>query len=149
MTPIEELIETEAIKKVRSLYSHYFDMDMPDKMAELFTEDAVCEFGEAYGGDWVGRQQIRDNYAGIHGNDQTQFKFMHATTNPWIELTGPDSAKGRFYLLDLNLSPEVANPLMLIGVYDDIYKKVDGRWMIHRTRIDFIWPRRDYNGLRA
>ena len=26
--------------------------------------------------------------------------------------------------------------------YDDVYKKVDGAWKIHRTRIDFLWPNR-------
>ena len=40
------------------------------------------------------------------------------------------------------------NPLILFGVYDDVYKKVDGRWKIWRTRIDFLWPKRHYFGKR-
>jgi hypothetical protein len=40
------------------------------------------------------------------------------------------------------------NPLTLFGIYDDVYRKVDGRWLIARTRIDFLWPRREYHGLR-
>jgi hypothetical protein len=32
--------------------------------------------------------------------------------------------------------------------YDDVYKKAAGRWRIHRTRIDFLWPRREYHGPR-
>ena len=59
-----------------------------------------------------------------------------------IELTGPDTAKGRCYLLDLNLADGNPDPLFLFGVYDDLYKKVDGNWLIYRTRIDFLWPTR-------
>ncbi len=59
---IEELLEIEHIKNLRIMYSHYIDGGDVDKLAELFCEDAVCEFGEAYGGDWVGREAIRENY---------------------------------------------------------------------------------------
>jgi hypothetical protein len=73
---------------------------------------------------------------------------MHAVTNPWIRITGPDTANGRWYLLDLNLLKGNENPLNLFGIYDDVYHKVDGQWLIYRTRIEFLWPRREYHGLR-
>jgi hypothetical protein len=38
------------------------------------------------------------------------------------------------------------SPLLLIGAYDDEYKKVDGQWLIHRTRIDYLWPERAVTG---
>jgi len=60
----------------------------------------------------------------------------------WIE------ANGRWYLLDLNLMESSENPLTLFGIYDDVYRKVEGQWLIARTRIDFLWPRREYHGLR-
>jgi hypothetical protein len=145
---IDEYLEIEAIKRLRIMYSHYFDMHRLDEMAELFTEDAVCEFGEQWGGDWVGRKMIREKYGTVAPAGAPPFIFMHANTNPWIELTGPDSAKGRWYLLDLGLQPSNTNALTLVGVYDDVYKKVDGKWYIHRTRIDFCWPRREYHGPR-
>jgi hypothetical protein len=68
---------------------------------------------------------------------------MHAVTNPWIRLIDEETAHGRWYLLDLNTTEGAENPLILFGVYDDVYKKVAGRWLIHRTRIDFLWPRRE------
>ena len=36
MTPIEELLERDAIKNVRIMYSHYFDMGDLDNLASLF-----------------------------------------------------------------------------------------------------------------
>ena len=73
---------------------------------------------------------------------------MHATTNPWIRLIDEDTAYGRWYLLDIITDPARENPLGLFGIYDDVYKKVDGDWKIHRTRIDFLWPQRDFTGIR-
>lgn len=58
------------------------------------------------------------------------------------------TASGRWYLLDLHTAVGVENPLILFGIYDDSYRKVDGRWLIDRTRIDFLWPRRDVQGDR-
>lgn len=148
---VEELLEIERIKQLRVLYSHYFDGRDIDKLSSLFTEDAVCEFGPAYGGDWVGRKTITDNYRKYaEGEDRrTPFGFMHATTNSWVRLLSPDTANGRHYLIDLNVTVGVENPIILFGIYDDVYKKVRGNWLIHRTRIDFLWPRREYVGYRS
>jgi hypothetical protein len=145
---VEELLEIERIKQLRILYSHYFDGGRIDELAELFCEDAVCEYSEEYGGNWVGREAIRANYQRFAGDAIPPYAFMHAVTNPWIRLTGPDQASGRWYLLDLNLFPGAENPLALFGIYDDVYRKVAGEWRIARTRIDFLWPRRDYAGPR-
>ena len=148
MSPLEELIETEAIKKVRIQYSHYFDGKKVDALADLFTEDAVCEFGPDYGGDWVGKAQIRKNFAGYAEAEGPEYGVLHAVTNPMINLVSETVANGRWYLLDLRTTPGVENPLILFGIYDDVYHKVDGRWLIHRTRIDFLWPARQFYGER-
>jgi hypothetical protein len=108
----------------------------------LLTDDVVCEFGPEYGGDWVGHETIRKNFLGYMESEGQPWSVMHAITNHIIELTGPGTAKGRCYLIDLNLADADTNPLFLVGVYDDLYRKVDGRWLIDRTRIDFLWPDR-------
>lgn len=142
MGAIEELIEIEAIKTLRVLYSHYFDGQEIEKLADLFTEDAICEFGPDYGGDWVGRETIRKNFQDYADREGPPFSVLHATTNPMVQLTGPDTARGRCYLLDLNVAEGAENPLILFGVYDDLYRKVEGRWLFEKTRIDFLWPKR-------
>lgn len=148
MDAIEDLVEIEAIKNLRHLYSHYFDGKLLDELVGLFSEDAVCEFGPAFGGDWVGREQIRENFARWAEREGEPYGVLHAVTNPWIRLLDAETAHGRWYLLDLNTSEGAPNPLQLFGIYDDVYKKCDGQWRIHRTRIDFLWPRRDYRGPR-
>lgn len=146
---IDELLEMEAIKQVRYLYSHYYDGNRLEDLIDLFTDDAVCEFGPNFGGDWVGKEQIRERYHEfLYGSGREVHSQMHAVTNPWIRLLDNDEALGRWYQLNLNVSENAENPLTLFGIYDDVYKKVDGEWKIHRTRIDFLWPKREFYGLR-
>ena len=146
---IEELLEIEAIKEVRYLYSHYYDGNMLDELISLFADDAVCEFGEPFGGDWVGKDAIRAKYHEfLYDSGRAVHSQMHAVTNPWIRLLSETEANGRWYQLNLNVAEGAENPLTLFGIYDDVYRKVDGDWKIHRTRIDFLWPRREFYGLR-
>ena len=145
---IEELLEIEEIKNLRMLYSHYYDGVEVEKLVDLFTDDAICEFGPNFGGDWVGKETIRANYDKFAREEGEIHSVMHAATNPWIRLIDEDTAYGRWYLLDIITDPARENPLGLFGIYDDVYKKVDGDWKIHRTRIDFLWPQRDFTGIR-
>ncbi len=146
---VEELLEIEAIKQMRYLYSHYYDGNMLDELVDLFTDDAVCEYGPAFGGNWTGKEEIRARYHEfLIGSGRAVHSQMHAVTNPWIRLLGDDRANGRWYQLNLNVAEGAENPLTLFGIYDDVYRKVDGAWKIELTRIDFLWPRREFYGLR-
>lgn len=144
---IEELLEIEEIKKLRSQYSHFYDANDLDALVDLFTDDAVCEWDEAHGGYWVGKEQIRENYKRYFlAFGSREWIVMHCITNPWVELTGADTAEGRYFMLDFNFCGLTEDPLGCIGVYDDLYKKVNGKWKIHRTRLDFLYPDRIITG---
>jgi ketosteroid isomerase-like protein len=140
---IAELLEIEAIKQLRWLYSHHYDGKRLDDLMALFTDDAVCEFAAAFGEDWVGRDGIRDRFARFLAAEGAEFAVLHVVTNPSIRLVDAETAHGRWYLLDLQTTKPEVNPLLLLGIYDDVYRKIDGRWRIHRMRIDFLWPRRE------
>ena len=50
--------------------------------------------------------------------------------NHVVALTGPDTATGMMYLLDFvtgDMMRDGGNPLYWLGVYDEDYRKVDGR----------------------
>ncbi len=79
---VEELLEIEEIKQLRIMYSHYLDGGDLEGLVGLFCEDAVCEFGENYGGDWVGRETIRKNYSSYTSDEIKPFSmFMHAVNH--------------------------------------------------------------------
>jgi len=145
---IEKLLVTEEIRRLRVLYGQYLDTNDMVAIATLFAPDAVVDAGL---GVWRGRDEIRKGLAAAfrdydkrgHGS----YPFLHAMANPWIVLTGPDSAKGRTYLIDFATEREPAqNPLLLLATYADEYKKIDGTWYINRSRLDIIWPARNIGG---
>ncbi len=138
---LRELLEKEKIRKLKQLYSHLMDSGQIDALADIFTEDAVCEFGPEYG-NWEGRETIRKNYHGVF-DGQAQFSAMHHITNHYIDITGPDTAKGRSYLLDVVTTAEAdAQPIVWFGLYDEEYRKVDGTWLISKCSLQFLWPKR-------
>lgn len=153
LAKLDELLAVEEIKNLRLAYSAYFDSQNIDKLGSIFAEDAVCEFSDEYGGDWVGREAIKANYAAVAEQVGAPYNAIHAVTNPWIELTGQDTATGRWYLIEyltrqgaLTSQGGHANPLFYVGVYQDEYRKVDGTWLISRVRLEFLWPERTLVG---
>ena len=137
---LREMIEIDAIKRTKLLYSHLIDTVRIDELADLFTEDAVCEFGPF--GNWEGRETIRANYHGIE-DGLPPFAAMHSTCDHLVELTGPDTARGRSYLLEPSTQKNAdENPFIFLGVYDEDYRKVDGKWLIARSALQFFWPDR-------
>ncbi len=137
MNKANDIVEIEKIRKLRALYSYHFDSRNLDKLISLFTDDAVCEFSEEFGGSWVGIDAIRENYKIQLDRLGKDWSTVHAITNHVIDIEG-DSASGQCYLLDYIVSSE-SNPLFAIAVYYDDYKKVENQWRIHRTRLDFHW----------
>lgn len=149
LVKLDELLAIEEIKNLRLAYSAYFDSQDIEKLGTIFAEDAVCEFDDEYGGDWVGREAIKANYAAVAEQVGTPYNAIHAVTNPWIQLTGKGTATGRWYLLDiltrqgaLTSQGGHANPLLYVGIYEDEYRKVDGTWLISRVKLSFLWPER-------
>jgi hypothetical protein len=139
---LRELLEIEAIRKVRLLYSQLLDSGEIDALAAIFTKDALCEFGPY--GEWRGRKRIRASYQQVFGEQIKQtFGSLHNTGNHWVELTSPTTAVGRSYLIDvLTHTDSAANPIEWFGLYDDAYEKVDGVWLIKRISLQFLWPKR-------
>jgi hypothetical protein len=143
---IEELLEIEAIRKLRLKYSYYLDALDLDALASLFTQDATCEFGPY--GVWRGRAEIRANYGRVMAPaiDKGPFQSVHVNTNHLVELTGAATAVGRISLMDLAVGDGDKNPLIWVGVYDEAYSNIDGVWRIERSTLNFLWPKRHTTG---
>ena len=143
---LRRLLDVDDIKKLGLLYSQLQDHAYLDKLADIFTEDALCEFGPY--GTWNGRQEIRENYAKVkEANGGSSFSALHANSHHWVEMTGPDTAVGRRDLLDLMTTrPKDESPFIWLGLYDEEYRKVDGQWLIARTTLQFLWPEKHITG---
>jgi len=147
---IEDLFALEEIRNLRLGYATHLDSLDADALAELFTEDAVCEFGSY--GTWSGRRSIRDSYKSIISPMKRKCDVIHIVTNPWVQLTALNEARGRWYLIEMvtTQQPQAgftspgghANPLCYLGLYEDLYRKIDGRWLIAHVKLNFLWPQR-------
>ena len=143
---LRQLLEIEKIRKVRRLYSQLMDLQDIDGLADLLTEDAICEFGPH--GTWRGRDEIRANWYGWFNNAAATGKGLpyggfHMTTNLWIELVGPDRAISRSYLQSVYHEPNPrVSPIGLFGMYDEDYRKTGGGWKISHCRFQIFWPNR-------
>jgi hypothetical protein len=141
---LRTLLEVEKIRKKKNQYSHRFDSLDAEGFADLYTEDAIGEWGPF--GRHEGRDAIRAAVAGAM-EGQPLYAWLHMTTNLWIELTGEDTAASRCYLHDVLTIPHARNaPTAWFGIYEEDWVKQDGTWKIRRHRIFFLWPTREVEG---
>ena len=45
--------------------------------------------------------------------------------------------------LDETASKADPNPLLLLGLYADEYRRINGQWRITHTRLEVVWPQRN------
>jgi uncharacterized protein (TIGR02246 family) len=135
-TSLEERIaRLEAIEDIRHLkYLYCFHCDNSydaEQIAELFTEDAVWIGGGR--GTYAGRPAIREFFR----QPPKDYPYAaHLVTNPMITVDG-DRATGLWHLLEpcnVNLDGNVVGRI-LSSRYEDVYRRVDGRWLIAELKV--------------
>ncbi len=139
---VQALLDREDIRNLRTLYSHLLDGNMIDALDRVFSRDAVVEVtvGRMKGLDEI-RAGLKDAFGQFDRDARAHYPFLHAVTNHAIELTGPETARGRCYLIDWETASKPdPNPLLLLGIYDDEYRRIEGEWRITRSRLDVVWP---------
>jgi hypothetical protein len=129
MTP-EDLVEIEAIKRLKYRYVRLLDLKEFDELETLFLEDATASYSDGV--------YAFDNRAGIldflrSALGSTSMLTSHKVHQPEIELTGPDSATGVWGLEDVVILADAALTIRGAAFYNDEYAKVDGEWKIRHT----------------
>lgn len=127
---VQLLEDIEAIKKLKHLYCLYCDDNFDvENLMTLFTEDAVWDGGDR--GRYEGHAAIRGFFQRI---PQRLPFAIHMVLNPIIEVKG-DTAHGTWYLIEP--CTERGQALWMMGVYEDDYVKVDGRWKYKNLQLAF------------
>lgn len=148
MTP-EDLVEIEAIKRLKYRYIRCLDQKLWDEIGGCFTDDAVAAYsGGAYSFD--GRDAIVEFLRRSMGAET--FHSSHRVHQPEIDLTGPDTATGVWALEDTVIETQWQITIRGAAFYTDDYVKQDGRWLIRRTgyrrTFEELQPRAEVPGLR-
>lgn len=154
---LQRLIDLEEIRQVQLNYAAANELLDIDALMELFTEDAVLVYPEEYGGDWVGSDVIRENFAYWMKEEKAPFNALYVITNPHTKITGPGTATGRWTFTNyLTVQGEAGplvtpggadHPLFILGMYEADYQKVNKTWKIARMKLTSFWPERDYTQL--
>ena len=142
---LKALLDREEIRALRTLYAHHLDSNNIAALDQVFSADAVVEVtvGKMQGIDAI-RAGLAEAFTLFDRDKQGSYPFMHAIVNHWIQLTGPDTAQGRCYLIDFETASKPdPNPLLLLGLYADQYQRIDGEWRITHTRLEGVWPQRN------
>ena len=149
MTP-EELVEIEAIKRLKYRYVRLMDTKEWDELATLFVPHATATYSDGkYSFD--GRDAImaflRDAMA------STNMLTSHKVHQPEIELTGFSTAHGTWALDDVVVHLDYNMTIRGAAFYYDEYVRLDGKWLIKHTGYERIYeemePRRSDTKLTA
>lgn len=132
----ETLVELRRVEQLKYDYCWAYDEGDVDRLVSLFTDDAVCELD--FFGTWRGADEIRRGYGDLMAATGIPGSRRHAVTNPAIEISG-DTATARWCVLDLRTEQGLAQPVRIVALADDGYRRVDGVWRIARSRLDVQW----------
>jgi hypothetical protein len=127
---LSDLLEIEAIKRVKYAYLRCIDQKLWAELRELFTEDAVASYS---GGKYhlEGRDDI---VAFLERNmGAPTFHSSHRVHHPEIDLTGPDTALGTWAMDDVVIMTDWNVTVRGAAFYRDEYRKVGGDWKIAST----------------
>jgi ketosteroid isomerase-like protein len=132
----ETLVDLRQVEQLKYDYCWAYDGGNLDRLVALFTEDAVCELG--FFGTWRGRDEIRAGYGDLMVATGIPGSRRHAVTNPAIDIDG-DTAQARWCVLDFRTEDGIDQPVRIVAVADDEYRRSDGGWLIARSALDVQW----------
>jgi hypothetical protein len=146
---LEDLLEIEAIKRLKYKYMRCLDQKLWDEIVECFTADATAAYsGGKY--SFSGRDAIVDFLRRSMGADS--FHSSHRVHQPEIDLAGPDRATGTWALEDVVIETRFQITIRGAAFYSDEYAKQGGVWRIrhtgYRRTYEEIQPRKDVPGLK-
>lgn len=132
---VRRLEDIEAIKQLKAEYCAACDDGYdPDRLAALFTEEAVWDGGRTFGVA-EGREAIRAHFRGA---SERVTIARHQVMNPIIEVDG-DRATGQWLLFQPCTAADSSGAeqaVWLAATYSDEYARDGDGWLIARTGID-------------
>lgn len=128
------LADVHQIQQLKSLYCDLIDRIMRERkpedaeaLGQLFTEDAVLDFGGLGFGRHQGRSAIVRSFT--EQLPEIVCWMWHSVHSPIIEVRG-DQAIGKWTLqaMAVPVADPKSPPFVTYGRYADEFRRVDGRW---------------------
>ena len=133
---LADLIEIEAIKRLKYKYMRCVDKKLWKEMEEVFVPEATVAYS-AGRYSYEGRDEI---IAWLkQGMDRDSFHSTHSVHQPEIDLVSADRATGTWKIEDIVVDVEFDIMISGAAFYEDRYVKRDGRWLIEHTGYERIF----------
>ncbi|MCX7283505.1 MAG: nuclear transport factor 2 family protein [Novosphingobium sp.] len=124
------LEDKEAIRALKARYLRACDLKQPDVVRDCFAPGNIRIAYQNFP-EFTDRDAFVDIYREM--GCQPGVYDIHHATNAEIELTGADSATGKWAL---NFRTILTGPRQIVRLaveYEDVYAKVEGRWLSVET----------------
>ena len=128
---VQALEDIEAIKRLKAHWWFACDTrDLSGMRACYDADDFLIDFG------FIGEFTDMDAFIEVFESlaCHPTHVDMHHGTAPEIEMTGPDSAKGRWRMRFQLLETENRHGQLMSGYYEDVYARVNGEWKMRVSK---------------
>jgi hypothetical protein len=147
-TGVDALVEIEAIKRCKYHYLRCLDQKRWDDLSGCLLPDCTAAYsGGRY--SFSGRDEIVQFLERSMGRED--FLSSHRCTHPEIDLQSPVDATGTWALDDTVIIGEYDLIVHGAAFYEDVYRKVDGRWYLahtgYRRSFEQLIPRASIAGM--
>ncbi|WP_132993758.1 nuclear transport factor 2 family protein [Gordonia zhaorongruii] len=138
---VERLEAIEEIKQLKHRYWRACDAKDPDGFRDSFiASGAVIDYGPlGRFDDAAPMVEIFRRFALARADGRYAVLDMHHGTHPEIELTGRDSARGRWSLRFRQIDTVGRTETVSVGEYDDEYVRESGHWRMSVCRFTQRW----------
>jgi hypothetical protein len=132
MSKTDSQLDRQAIEDLVHKYCYYFDRNLPEELAQLFTEDAVVDYGPEVD-NLIGREQIFKMVA--KGLSETFAATSHHISNLIVTFESETFAKSNSYLYawhKYHTKEEIGH---LWGGYEHEFIKLENSWYIKSLKL--------------
>jgi hypothetical protein len=130
---LSHLEDLEAIRTVKARYCHLVDARRWDELQDLWTDDAVCDYG--FFGCYRGREEIMTKFFKELVESTSSF-MAHMVHNPVVEVNG-DEASGSWYLTAQTTIEPLRQAVWVMGIYQDRFRRVGDAWKFSALTFTF------------
>ena len=143
---LHRLLDLEAIRRLKHRYVRCMTQSRWDEMATLLTPDVKTSYSDGkYSFD--NRAGLMRFLRGSHDVTQTHALGYWLVTMPEIDVVSDTEATGIWAMYHFYLDKPALQQQEMCAYYEDLYRKVDGRWLIaatgYRRVMEQAWSRRD------
>ncbi len=128
-----DLVELEKIRQLKYRYLRCVDLKLWDEIGDLFTEDAVADYGTPSAGRPLDLKSRDDIVGFLRDSLGNNIITLHAAGQPEIQIDG-DNATGTWRFTDTVIVPDFKVVISGAAFYEDRYRRgEDGEWRISHT----------------